>query len=102
MQNYVEQSRGFWLSEDGKAIDRLRRQYVLLFNPDGSFGFNDVPPGTYELSVTPTKRAEDNSRFFFGEPIGTVKMEVVVPEIAKIKAAEAVDLGTLTLKRVQQ
>jgi len=104
---HVERARHFWASEAGKAIIRQRRQYVLIFEPDGSFQVNDVPPGTYELSVTPMEpptgpiRTPGGGTAFpaFGtKPIGSVKMEIVVPEAGDGDNGSAIDLGILPLK----
>lgn len=103
---YAERSRPFWLSEAGREAQRRQRTYALVFNPDGSFRVNDVPPGTYELSVTPTEPpAPVNSAGggtvsprFGTKPIGSLKMEVVVPEANGGEAEAAVDLGLLPLK----
>ena len=84
----------------------MQRTYVLLFNPDGSFRVNDVPPGMYELSVTPmeppapVKTAGGGTVFpaFGTKAIGSVKMEIVVPETSDAHAETTVDLGTQYLK----
>jgi hypothetical protein len=70
------------------------RTYPLLFEADGSFVADDVPPGTYELRIRVTKpRARQQfTPFDDGEEIGVLVREVVVPE-----GKEPLDLGTLTV-----
>ena len=106
MQHYIDRSRAYWLSDAGREAQRMERTYMLLFSPDGSFRVNDVPPGTYELSVTPTeppapvKMAGGGTSFFAvgTTPIGSVKVEVVVPEIGDAQEGTPVDLGMFRLK----
>jgi hypothetical protein len=102
VETYFERTRGFWLSDAGKALDRARRHYVLIFGEDGSFRINDVPPGIYQLSISPTKRRNANSPSVsqspFGEPLASVSVEVTVPESEKEPVNEVIDVGTLVLK----
>ena len=102
---YAERSRPFWLSEAGKEAQRMQRTYALQFHPDGSFRVNDVPPGTYELSVTPMEppapvvSAGGGTVLprFGTTPIGALKLEIVVPEAGDAQTDAAVDLGVLRL-----
>ena len=70
------------------------RAYPLLFEADGSFHADDVPPGTYELRIRVTKPGGTPrfTPFDDGEEIGVLVREVVVPE-----GMEPLDLGTLTV-----
>ncbi len=106
MNGYAESSRAFWLSEAGREAQRRQRTYVLHFAPDGSFHVNDVPPGTYELSVTPMEppapvRTAAGGSYFPATgtiPIGSAKLEFVVPDNGETPVEAAVNLGVLPLK----
>jgi len=105
INGHAERSRPFWLSEAGKEAQRMQRTYALQFHPDGSFRVNDVPPGTYELSVTPMEppapvvSAGGGTVLprFGTKPIGALKMEIVVPVAGDAQMDAAVDLGVLRL-----
>jgi RNA polymerase sigma factor (sigma-70 family) len=88
------QNKPFWTSEEGRALQRAQRTYVLLFDKDGSFRIDDVPPGTYSLRITLTEPTKTYSPLSQGTPIGTLESEVTVPEDSD---DAAFDLGTLTI-----
>jgi hypothetical protein len=94
VQRIVEQSKPFWTSEEGKALQRAQRTYVPLFNGDGSFRIEDVPPGTYTLKIALTEPSQNYSPFGQGTPIGALETEVTVPENSD---DTPLDLGTLSL-----
>jgi RNA polymerase sigma factor (sigma-70 family) len=106
IKSYAERSRPFWLSEAGREAQRMQKTFVLLFHPDGSFRVNDVPPGSYELSVTPMeppapiKTAGGGTVFpaFGTKPIGSVKMEIVVPESVDGEADAPLNVGIISMK----
>jgi protocatechuate 3,4-dioxygenase beta subunit/peroxiredoxin len=61
---------------------REARAYVLMFERDGSFRADDIPPGTYELRIRVTKPNEQQRFGFFSRPedeLGSLTREVVVP-----------------------
>jgi hypothetical protein len=96
VQKLAEQNKRFWTSDEGKARQRARRTYVPLFNGDGSFRIEDVPPGTYTLRIALTEPSKTYSAFRFSEgtPIGALETEVTVPENSD---NTPLDLGTLSL-----
>ena len=65
-----------------------RREYVLLFNDDGSFWVPNVPPGRYSISISPTDPRQPNSY----RRIGNLNSEVLIPE-----GQTPHDIGTLNL-----
>src|SRR5262249_14247698 len=50
-QIYREKQAAFWRSEEGRRMERNQRNYVLLFDSDGSFHIDNVRPGDYTLYV---------------------------------------------------
>ncbi len=94
-QDYQNQQRAYWTSEEGRTRQRESRSYLLLFNEDGSFRVDAVPPGTYLLNVTPTEPGEQQ---FQDKPLGTLSKEIVVPEAPADQRDTPFDLGTLELK----
>ena len=94
VQRIADQNKPFWISDEGKALQRAQRTYVLLFNGDGSFRIEDVPPGIYTLRVGVTEPSKTYSPFGQGPPIGALETEVTVPENSD---NTPLDLGTLSL-----
>lgn len=71
---------------------RNARTYLLVFERDGSFHAEDIPPGTYELRIRVTKPGVNN---FFQRPeddVASLTREVIVPA-----GKGAFDLGRLTV-----
>ncbi len=81
-------------SETQASRARAARTYQLVFETDGSFRAEDVPPGTYELRIRVTKSGESRRGPFFNpaDELGSVVREVVVPD-----GKEPFDLGTLEI-----
>lgn len=77
------------------AEARSAKTYQLMFETDGSFRIEDVPPGTYELRIHVTKLVEGTRASPFPraeDEIGALTLEVVVKE-----GPDPLDLGTLTV-----
>ena len=81
-------------SPETLAAQRNQQEFQLVFDADGNFRADDVPPGTYELRLRLTKPPE------FGQPRipsqelvwGSLKQDVVVPA-----GQGAFDVGSLTM-----
>jgi hypothetical protein len=93
----TEASQAFWLSPAGKR-QRAARHYIPTFKTDGSFRIDDVPAGTYQLTITvpaqfeirPLQKGESNRA-----PIaGTIMKEFMVYAGNEEKP---LDLGKLAL-----
>jgi hypothetical protein len=50
-EKYQSNDRAFWTSPEGRDITRAQRSYWTFCSEDGSFRFNDIPEGAYELTV---------------------------------------------------
>ena len=99
---FFERSIAHWASPEGREALRNQRSYPVQFGPDGSFRMTGVQPGNYRLNIAPTASdpmgldAEGNPRPTV--TIGTVEMDVTVPEISGTSDTAVVDLGVLELK----
>ena len=94
-QERNERQKVFWRSDKGRALDRAQRSYVLVFNDDGSFRSDNVPPGDYGLSVAPTDPRDPNNNY---RQVGRLDKPVTVPEAPAGRADEPFDLGSLELQ----
>ena len=55
-QEYAKKVQAFWVSEEGRSMQRSHRQYLMFFEADGSFYAEDVPDGEYKLQIHPVRR----------------------------------------------
>ena len=67
------------------------------FDKDGRFRIDDVTPGTYALGFSVNARPNPQA-LEPGEAIGSVTMNVTVPEVHGGESDEPFDLGTITAK----
>jgi uncharacterized GH25 family protein len=100
--HYMALSVAHWATPEGRAALRDRRSYALTISPDGSFRATGVLPGNYHLRIMPLA-APPMSLDAKGNPrppatIGTVEMDVTVPEVISTSDTTPVDLGVLELK----
>jgi len=78
--------------------ERKKQQFQLVFDKEGNFKVDDVPPGTYELSIRATKPNKGTGRNSYQrseEVIGSLKRDITIPAGA---AGEEFDLGTLEME----
>jgi beta-lactamase regulating signal transducer with metallopeptidase domain/cytochrome oxidase Cu insertion factor (SCO1/SenC/PrrC family) len=74
---------------------REARTYQLIFQPDGTFRADDIPPGSYQMQITLTKTNKSESYSPYPNPadeLGSLKRELVVPP-----GSTPFDLGTLVV-----
>ena len=81
----------FWSSPKGRVVSAAQRQYALIFDTNGVFRVDGVPPGSYTLSIAPTDPTQDSQTFI---PLGSVQQKVTV---TAPKNGEALDLGPIKL-----
>lgn len=93
-QEFERRQREFWTSEAGRALERDQRGYVLLFDTNGSFRVDDVPPAQYQLQIAPTDPEQD---YYSYQRIGSLVREVTIPEAPPGKPYEPFDLGEMSL-----
>jgi beta-lactamase regulating signal transducer with metallopeptidase domain len=91
---YQKASAAFNRSVAGSESAQAARTYQLVFQKDGSFRAEDVPPGTYELTIRVTKPGGRQREPFprAVDELGSLVHEVVVPE-----GKEPFDLGTMRI-----
>lgn len=89
-------------SEAGKAYLRGWRTYAVKIGPDGSFRVDDVPAGSYLLSIRVTEPPDPTQSSLAGELLGSVTHTFIVPERPAGRGAEPLDLGKLELKVVKR
>ncbi|UCD27939.1 MAG: carboxypeptidase regulatory-like domain-containing protein [Planctomycetota bacterium] len=85
-------------TEEGRSYILLaEKDYVVLFQSDGSFRIEDIPTGTYDFRVNVSKlpSAEASSPF---ETIALLTHEFEVPEMIGGRSDKPLNLGNLELK----
>ncbi|MDB6030684.1 MAG: hypothetical protein JWM16_1022 [Verrucomicrobiales bacterium] len=73
----------------------LEGNYVLLFETNGAFHADNVPPGKYTLSISPNDPEEE---YYRNRPLGSLRQEVTVPNDPSAKLNQPFDLGSVELK----
>lgn len=78
---YDKARRAYAHSPEMLAYERKQQQFQLVFDNDGNFQADDVPPGTYELRLRVTKPPTNSNARFSGreEELGSLVREVRVP-----------------------
>jgi hypothetical protein len=90
---YNEKQRQFWQTDEGIALQRLQRSYVLMFDTNATFHIESVPPGTYNLSMNLSEPMDEyNSR-----QIGNLYKQVVIPPAPADRPNEPFDLGAIDM-----
>jgi|GEM_PF-3516640 len=92
-QRTPEGWRAWQQSPEYKQALANHRTYAPTWQPDGSFRFDDVLPGKYQLSLM----FMDPGERFPRTSIGSITREVEVPEIPGGQTDEPLDLGELRL-----
>jgi RNA polymerase sigma factor (sigma-70 family) len=82
---------------------RVGNGYATRLEADGTFRFEDVEAGTYDLIFVVNRPPRDPSGMTIGnEAIATVRREVVVPPIPGGRSDEPLDLGTIPAEAVRK
>ncbi len=93
-QEFNRRQREFSRSAAGRARELAERTYVLVFDTNGAFRVDNVPPGKYMLSILANDPEEENYR---QRMIGSVNKQIEVPDVAGAKVNEPFDVGTLEM-----
>jgi peroxiredoxin len=94
-QEYSERQAVFWRSPEGRAQQRLQRNYALLFETNGTFHVDNVEPGRYFIYVSLTNPNRPENYY---EHIGSMNKEVTVPPAPTGKPDEAFDVGSMEVQ----
>ena len=81
-------------AETMRARQRAERTYVLLFDTNGSFRAESIPPGKYDLIINIT---DPEDEYYNRRTIGNMMKEVVVPDEPNVKVNAPLDIGVLEL-----
>jgi peroxiredoxin len=93
-QEFNQRQREFWKTDAGRAREQAERTYVLVFDTNGNFRVDHVPPGKYMLSITANDPEEE---YYRQREIGRLSKEIEVPAVASAKVNEPFDIGTFEL-----
>ncbi|NUN95405.1 MAG: hypothetical protein HUU16_04470 [Candidatus Omnitrophica bacterium] len=94
----VSQSRGILsalLNTKPKEPPRQRKGFQAKAEPDGSFRFEDIPEGTYNLIFTVLDPTSPDQ--MMGKAMGTLRTEITVPPMEGGRSDEPLDLGSLVV-----
>ena len=91
---FNQRQREFWRSEAGRARDLAERTYVLLFDTNGNFHVDNVPPGKYTLQINASDPEEE---YYRQRPIGNAIKEVLVPDEPGAKVNQPFEIGVVEL-----
>ena len=77
-----------------RARQRAERMYVLLVDTNGNFRADNIPPGTYNLSLNVT---DPEDEYYNRRSIGALNQPVTIPDEPNAKVNAPFDLGALEL-----
>ncbi len=86
--------RGPMTPEALRARQRAERSYVLLFDTNGNFRVENVPPGRYTLTIQVT---DPEDEYYNRRAMGSVTREVIVPDERQTKVNAPFDIGAIPL-----
>ena len=81
-------------AEAMRERQRAERIYVLLFETNGTFRADNIPPGKYNLALNVT---DPEDEYYNRRSIGALNQEIVIPDEKTAKLNEAFDIGELPL-----
>ncbi|HOX59039.1 MAG TPA: sigma-70 family RNA polymerase sigma factor [Candidatus Paceibacterota bacterium] len=94
----AEAERLFWVSEQGRELERSERTYSGFCGEDASFSLPDIPPGAYDLRIEMAGTTRNSAGPSQEVPTVLLAREIVVPEVSPGQDNHALDLGLLELK----
>ncbi len=94
-REHNEKQRAYWMTEEGRALRRKHRQYVLLFETNGTFRVDNVEPGEYQVYVSLTNPDRPDNYY---EYIGSMNKQVTVPAAKSGQENTPFDLGATSVQ----
>jgi cytochrome oxidase Cu insertion factor (SCO1/SenC/PrrC family) len=85
----------YYASGPGQEFLRGARSYVCVFDTNGSFHIDNVPPGQYSLRIAPHEPPQQGDYYNYNE-LGSLNHSVTVPSGGAEN--EVLDIGTLDLR----
>ena len=92
--DFNTRQQSFGQTEAGRVFARAERTYVLLFDTNGAFRADHVPPGKYMLMLNVTDPEEDN---YSRRTIGSGGREITVPDEAGAQVNAPFSIGDVDL-----
>ncbi len=90
---WSEWSRKWHMTPEGVAYEDGRVAISVGIAPDGSFRFDDLPPGEYRVTVRVNEPEMGRER----GPFARITREFTVPPIPGVRRLEPLDIGTIHL-----
>lgn len=94
-KEYNDRLNAFWKTAPGQALARTQRDYVPLFQSNGTFRVGNVRPGNYYLNISVTNPDRPDNYY---EHIGSANKQVTIPPAPLDKPNEPFDLGEVPLQ----
>jgi thiol-disulfide isomerase/thioredoxin/uncharacterized GH25 family protein len=96
-QDYMKSDAGKAYQAAVDKAQKEHRQYAVVGQSDGSFRADDVPAGTYLLTIAISKTNPDGT-CGPGDTIATASADVTVPEMPGGRSDEPLELPSLPMK----
>ena len=92
--DYEKARKAYAHSPEVQAAERAQQQFELVFDQDGNFHAEDVPPGDYELRLRVTRPPKNDRDRYTAQrdELGSLTRDVSVPA-----GNGALDLGTIPM-----
>jgi beta-lactamase regulating signal transducer with metallopeptidase domain len=87
----------YWKTVEGKKAFRASYHFSSTVETNGDFRIEDVPPGTYQLQAD-LREGGGGQPWFFGNILGQLKKDIVIPEGHGNETNGPLDLGNLVLE----
>lgn len=94
-REFEDRQRAYWMSDEGRALKRKDRRYVLMFETNGTFRVDNVEPGEYQLYVSLTNPDRPDNYY---EYIGSANRNVTIPAAKPGEEKVPFDVGATAVQ----